>query len=605
MRRLDFQKISYPISSIVCLIIIMVLASHLAIAQVNKGVLGFDTDADTGYVRLRGNLDNTIVFIGAVGDTGTDRDLGLLQLRQDMANDSETRAQLYLPSGRGQLQLDDSSNDLRVRLSAALREHGPSSNQSYGYLDLMGGSSEGASIAWLGGLNSSPLRGGLYLREANGTSYETKASLYLPDGRGQLQLDDSANDLRVRLSASNKGSAQYSYGYLDLMAGNTDDGRSIAWLGASDTDPRYGKLQLYDATKSEAETRITLALPSGRGQMILDDAANQQRVLLSSSLNNYGSGNNQSYGYLDLKAGTNTGNSIVYAGASNNSPDRGLVSVRDASDGKARVQASVASDHAGTLEVRDSEADIRQILLDATSEGGEIKLRSASGLLTGSLSSEIENGAECGVLVVGNASSGNLYSIDSCTGEKTAVYKHPTSAGKSIYYNALEGAEIGLYTRGRVKLIKGIATVDLPEHFSAIVSREGLTAQLTPHSAKSQGLAIVDLTPKQLKIAELGGGRADANYEVSFLVQGVKSGKEKFAAVRNATTTMLTKSVRDTSIVKDVDINLQNLEKDREKIKPEQERFELDVTPRVIEVEKRNDMIDVKPVNKKNNPQEH
>lgn len=513
---------------------LIVFYALTANAQVNKGILGYDNDSDAGYVRLRGNADNTIVYIGSIGDNGVDRNRGRLQLREADNNGSESRATLYLPSGRGQLVLDDSSNDLRVRLSSSLRDKGSSSNQSYGYLDLVAGSSNGESIAWLGASDSDPLQGQLQLRQATSTNSEIRARLFLPSGRGQLQLDDVSNDLRVRLSSSNrdKGSSNNkSYGYLDLMSGTNNDGDSIAWLGASDNTPERGQLNLYDTNGGSPETRATLSLPAGRGQLSLDDLDNDRRVLLSSSLNNKGASQNQSFGYLNLTSGAEAGNSIVWLGAFDSSPERGRLELRHSDDAKGRVEAFIGSNKKGYVQVKGDEGNTNLARLFGSDEGGELALRSNANRLTATLSSELDSGNECGVLLLEN-SNGDAISLNSCTGEKNAIFAHPQQPRQQIYYNAMEGPEIGLYTRGKAVLRKGKASIKLPEHFSLVVSEKGLTAQLTAHSIKSRGVAITKLSKNELSIAELGGD-STADYEVSFLVQGVRAGKEDYQVVRN------------------------------------------------------------------------
>ena len=513
---------------------IALLAPVTASAQVNKGILGFDGNSDAGYVRLRGNSDSTIVYMGPVGGNGNDRNRGRLQLRDANGGNTQSRATLFVPSGRGQLQLDDPGNDLRVRLSSSLKDKGTSTNESYGYLDLMSGSAGGRSIVWLGAFDSTPRQGRLVLRDVTGFSAQSRATLFLPSGRGQLQLDDAGNDLRVRLSSSlkDKGtSTNESYGYLDLMSGSGGGG-SIVWLGAFDSTPRQRRLVLRDATGSSAQSRATLFLPSGRGQLQLDDPGNNLRVRLSSSLKDKGSSSNESYGYLDLMSGSAGGGSIAWLGASDSTPGRGRLELRDASDGRARVRASVAADRSGVVSVRNPAGDINFVRLQSAGVGGQLRVRNKSNQVMATLTTLSDRrGEECGVLTL-QSTSGNSLAFNACSGEKTAVLRHPEKEDQGIYYNAMEGPEIGLYTRGRARLKGGVVEVKLPRHFSLVVSKRGLTAQLTPHDPKSRGLAIVELTPTVLKVAELGDPRQGADYEISFLVQGVRAGAEDYAVVR-------------------------------------------------------------------------
>jgi len=52
-------------------------------------------------------------------------------------------------------------------------------------------------------------------------------------------------------------------------------------------------------------------------------------------------------------------------------------------------------------------------------------------------------------------------------------------------------------------LVNGEAVIKMPEHFSLIVAEEGMTVQLTPHSAASEGLAAVSTSPWEIWVKEL------------------------------------------------------------------------------------------------------
>ncbi|MBI2892915.1 MAG: hypothetical protein HYY06_05135 [Deltaproteobacteria bacterium] len=110
------------------------------------------------------------------------------------------------------------------------------------------------------------------------------------------------------------------------------------------------------------------------------------------------------------------------------------------------------------------------------------------------------------------------------------VADHPEDPRLQIHYNVIEGPEVGVYVRGTARLRDGRAAISLPDHFAAVTSERGLTAQLTARSIESRGVAVTALSREGLEIAELGGGTGE--YEVDYLVQGVRRGREDFAVLR-------------------------------------------------------------------------
>jgi hypothetical protein len=113
------------------------------------------------------------------------------------------------------------------------------------------------------------------------------------------------------------------------------------------------------------------------------------------------------------------------------------------------------------------------------------------------------------------------------------VAPHPEDATSSIHYSVLEGPEAGVYVRGSVPLVRGVARVALPDHFGHVASEAGLTAHLTPRSRASRGVAVTTLSPRELVIEELGEGTG--NYDVDYLIHGVRRGRESYRVVRPRT----------------------------------------------------------------------
>ena len=165
--------------------------------------------------------------------------------------------------------------------------------------------------------------------------------------------------------------------------------------------------------------------------------------------------------------------------------------------------------------------------------GGLFQLVNASGSLTLNLDGEDLGGGSVSVL---NQNGETTVFLDgafgdiAATGVKSFIAPHPTNASKDIFYAAIEGPEAGMYTRGTGRLTDGEAEVFLPEHFMLLASSGSLTVTVTPLSATSFGLAIVDKSTYSFVVKELYDGLG--NYEFDYLVQAVRKGYEDFEVVR-------------------------------------------------------------------------
>ena len=96
---------------------------------------------------------------------------------------------------------------------------------------------------------------------------------------------------------------------------------------------------------------------------------------------------------------------------------------------------------------------------------------------------------------------------------------------------AIEGPEAGMYVRGSAHLEYGEATVTLPEHFRLLASKGSVTVTLTPMSASSLGLAVVEKSTGDFRVRELSNGTG--TYEFDWLVQAIRKGYEDFEVVRS------------------------------------------------------------------------
>jgi hypothetical protein len=102
----------------------------------------------------------------------------------------------------------------------------------------------------------------------------------------------------------------------------------------------------------------------------------------------------------------------------------------------------------------------------------------------------------------------------------------PTDPSRLIQYSAIEGPEAAIYVRGTGQLVNGRALVEMPEHFAAMASSESMTVSVTPRSSHSRGLAVVDVSPMAIEVAELSFG--SGTYDFDYTVFAVRAGFEDY-----------------------------------------------------------------------------
>jgi ribosomal protein S6E (S10) len=170
--------------------------------------------------------------------------------------------------------------------------------------------------------------------------------------------------------------------------------------------------------------------------------------------------------------------------------NHGSISARDA-NGEERAQMFVSDDGRGYFRVRDV-------------NGSERARMFVDGSGRGVVSADIKN-----------------FSVP-----------HPNQPGKEIVYASIEGPEAAAYARGTGRLVNGRAIIALPEHFTAIAAEETMTIQLTPRSAESLGLAVVEKSLTGVVVRELFKG--SGSYDFDFLIMAVRRGYENYQPVRSS-----------------------------------------------------------------------
>ncbi|MFH1746062.1 MAG: hypothetical protein ABIG44_03345 [Planctomycetota bacterium] len=107
---------------------------------------------------------------------------------------------------------------------------------------------------------------------------------------------------------------------------------------------------------------------------------------------------------------------------------------------------------------------------------------------------------------------------------------NPNQRGTDIWYACVEGPEAAAYIRGTAHLVNGRATVAFPDHFTAIATAQGMTVQITPHSAESKGLAVVERSIEGFVVRELFSGAG--TYDFDYTVMAVRQGYEDYRVIR-------------------------------------------------------------------------
>lgn len=106
----------------------------------------------------------------------------------------------------------------------------------------------------------------------------------------------------------------------------------------------------------------------------------------------------------------------------------------------------------------------------------------------------------------------------------------PGRADEIANYAAPVGGESATYDRGTAKLVNGEATVICPESFRWIADQASMTVTITPLSADSKGIAVIEKTAGGFKVKELHGGKGD--YQFDYLVMAKRKGQENYEVVR-------------------------------------------------------------------------
>jgi len=110
------------------------------------------------------------------------------------------------------------------------------------------------------------------------------------------------------------------------------------------------------------------------------------------------------------------------------------------------------------------------------------------------------------------------------------VTNHPNDESKEIWYAGLDGPEPAAYERGTAQLENGEVFVPFSDHYKAIINPKNMTVMLTPLSANTLGLAVIEKSATGFKVKELMDGKG--NFEFDWEVKSVRKNHENYQSVR-------------------------------------------------------------------------
>lgn len=207
---------------------------------------------------------------------------------------------------------------------------------------------------------------------------------------------------------------------------------------------------------------------------------------------------------------------VLLAGAFRDAPSAGYLNLSES--GQSRVLLGAATNGYAWFYGPNGEANVFMGSEISNPNHGYVEVSNTSGI------------GKAG-MYVNTAGRGVLFADDIfAQNPKSFRTNHPLDPTKEIWYACIEGPEAGIYERGTAYLSAGETWIPFSEHFSAILANNSLTVTLTPHSADTYGLAIVEKTPNGIRVRELKGGKGTFGFD--WEVKGVRKGYEDYQPVR-------------------------------------------------------------------------
>ena len=264
-----------------------------------------------------------------------------------------------------------------------------------------------------------------------------------------------------------------------------------------------GRFSVYEGFSGEERAYMGV-LSSGEGYIETEGENGNNNITLS-TLSGYAN-----HGYVSVQNSSGNNRAGMYV----NSSAVGRIFVSNSSG--TRSAMTVLSGGQGYIETvgANGNDNVRLTTLSGYSNNGYVSVLDANGT------------TQAGIYV--NSSGQGIVFGDT----KSFRMPNPDDAATEIWYASLEGPEAAAYIRGTAQLVNGQATITFPDHFLAVASEQDMTIQLTPLSADSLGLAVVEKSLTGVEVKELHNG--SGTYKFDFMVTAVRQGYEDYKVIRPA-----------------------------------------------------------------------
>jgi len=127
-----------------------------------------------------------------------------------------------------------------------------------------------------------------------------------------------------------------------------------------------------------------------------------------------------------------------------------------------------------------------------------------------------------------NSAGNGIIEADS----KSFRMPHPYRPGYDIVYACIEGPEAATYVRGTAELSNGTVKIIFPDHFQIVASENSMTILITPLSADSKGLAVVEKSTYGFTVKELSNGTG--TYAFDWEAKCIRKGYEDFEVIQES-----------------------------------------------------------------------
>jgi len=344
---------------------------------------------------------------------------------------------------------------------------------------------------------------------------------------GTILISDENDDWKVAIRSNHDADAG------DFLLKGRNNNNNIVMGPVDATNADFGVLRILD---DEGAQRVTAYSAPGRGGLGAIDVYGENNTL-NTSIGNLGDNN---HGAISLRDGA--GDIKVLIGSNPNTGGRGGMDLRG-ENGNFNISLTHREDNNhGEIKVHNVGGGEKVTIASVPSANGagNINILGAGNnfnVTMGSMGNNrnhgriwVHNGNGNGVARAG------LQIVEDGQGEVFADIKcfhmdHPKNTEKEIWYACIEGPEAAAYERGTAQLVDGEAQVDFSEHFELVANPETMTVILTPNSALSEGLAVIEKTATGIKVKELRNGTG--NYKFDWEVKCVRKGYEDFQVIRD------------------------------------------------------------------------